>query len=164
MLSLKYWIADKPFVISPIKTCKDDMKNHVVHDDFWEAYNSLPRNVQRSTLRKIELLLENPRHPSLYLKKVGRLWSARINKQYRILAREKEGTLVWYWVGKHDEYMRQIWCVSVESPVFILPPLKEAQANNLCYKCEYIFRFHYKIDTYHAVSNLNSITENEIYN
>ncbi len=84
------------------------MNNHVINDDFWAAYNNLPQNVQRSTLRKIELLLENPMHPSLYFKKVGRLWSARINKQYRILAREEEGTLVWYWVGKHDEYMRQI--------------------------------------------------------
>ncbi len=84
------------------------MNNHVVHDDFWAAYNSLPQNVQRSALRKIEFLLENPRHPSLQLKKVGELWSARISKQYRILAREEEGTLVWYWVGKHDEYMRRI--------------------------------------------------------
>ena len=84
------------------------MNNHVVHDDFWVAYNSLPQNVQRSTLRKIELLLGNPRHPSLQLKKVGGLWSARISKQYRILAREEESTLVWYWVGKHDEYMRRI--------------------------------------------------------
>ena len=85
------------------------MNNHVVHDDFWEAYNKLPpKLVQKSTLRKIELLLENPRHPSLYLKKVGGLWSARISKQYRILAREEEGTLVWYWIGKHDEYMRRI--------------------------------------------------------
>jgi len=84
------------------------MNNHVVHEDFWKAYNRLPPNIQKSTLRKIELLLENPRHPSLYLKKVGGLWSARISKQYRILAREEESTLIWYWVGKHDEYMRQI--------------------------------------------------------
>ena len=71
------------------------------------SYHQTFKKVTRD-LRKIELLLENPRHPSLYLKKVGGLWSARISKQYRILAREEEGTLVWYWIGKHDEYMRRI--------------------------------------------------------
>ena len=85
-----------------------DMNNHLLHDDFWDAYNNLPRNVQNSTLRKIELLLENPRHPSLYFKRVGYLWSARISKQYRMLARREEGAFIWFWVGTHDEYMRRI--------------------------------------------------------
>ena len=41
--------------------------------------------------------------------KVGKdLWSARITRDYRVLAREEENTLVWFWVGKHDEYMRLI--------------------------------------------------------
>ena len=44
------------------------VKIHDVEDG--EIYTA---KIQKSTLRKIELLLENPRHPSLYLKKAGRL-------------------------------------------------------------------------------------------
>ena len=35
-------------------------------------------------------------------------WSARISQQYRALAREEGRAFVWFWIGKHDEYMRRI--------------------------------------------------------
>lgn len=84
------------------------MKKHSLHDDFWECYGRLPQNVQKRAIRKVELLSENPRHPSLHLKKVKTLWAARISDAYRMLAFERKGTLVWFWIGKHDEYMRRI--------------------------------------------------------
>ena len=85
------------------------MKKHSLHADFWKCYGRLPRNVQKRALRKVELLFENPRHPSLYVKKVKTLlWSARISSAYRMLAFERKGTLVWYWIGKHDKYERRI--------------------------------------------------------
>ena len=50
-----------------------------------------------------------PKHPSLNFKQVGKTdWSVRINRSYRALAFEAEGTFVWFWIGKHDEYMRRI--------------------------------------------------------
>ena len=75
---------------------------------FWTYYENLPREVQRLADKGFELLKQDPRHPALHLKKVGTRWSARINKDYRALAREEDGTLVWFWIGKHDEYMRRI--------------------------------------------------------
>ncbi len=50
--------------------------------------------------------MRDPKHPSLNLKKIRKLWAVRINKDYRSLAREEDGNLVWFWIGKHDEYMR----------------------------------------------------------
>jgi len=83
-------------------------KTYKTTPDFWEHYQNLPRSVQRLAGNKFELLKQNPRHPSLHLKKVGMRWAARINKDYRALAREENGILVWFWIGKHDEYMRRI--------------------------------------------------------
>ena len=85
------------------------MNKHSLHDGFERYYNRLPQNVQKRAIRKIGLLFDNPKHPSLYLKKVKKtLWAARVSDAYRMLAFERKGTLVWFWIGKHDEYERRI--------------------------------------------------------
>jgi hypothetical protein len=50
------------------------------------------------------LLKENPRHPSLQLKKVGRFWSVRVGSRYRALAVEMDQDLISFWIGSHAEY------------------------------------------------------------
>ncbi len=51
---------------------------------------------------------ENPRHPSLHFKKVGRFWSARVGLQHRALAVEVEDGLLWFWIGSHADYDRLV--------------------------------------------------------
>ncbi|MDE0087033.1 MAG: hypothetical protein OXU23_15030 [Candidatus Poribacteria bacterium] len=75
---------------------------------FWRCYRNLPRVVQHQAGNKFELLKQDSKHPSLNLKRVGARWAVRINRDYRALAREENGTLVWFWIGKHDEYIRRI--------------------------------------------------------
>ncbi|MDE0637944.1 MAG: hypothetical protein OXI43_19055 [Candidatus Poribacteria bacterium] len=75
---------------------------------FWRCYQNLPRVVQQQADNKFELLQQDSKHPSLNLKRVGKRWAVRINRDYRALAREENGTLVWFWIGKHDEYIRRI--------------------------------------------------------
>ena len=81
---------------------------HILNEDFWESCAKLPRNVQRRVPQKFQLLQQNPRHPSLRLKKVGELWVIRVSKGYRALAREEQGNFIWFWIGTHDEYERRI--------------------------------------------------------
>jgi hypothetical protein len=50
------------------------------------------------------LLKENPKHPSLHLKKMDRFWSVRVGAHYRALAVEVEGGLLWFWIGSHADY------------------------------------------------------------
>jgi len=35
---------------------------------------------------------------------VGRFWSARVGIHYRALAVQDGDDVVWFWIGRHDEY------------------------------------------------------------
>jgi hypothetical protein len=68
----------------------------------------LPKAVQTVARRNFNLLKENPSHPSLHFKKVGKLWSARTGAHHRALAVEDGEDFIWVWIGPHDEYQRLI--------------------------------------------------------
>lgn len=55
--------------------------------DFWKAYAELNPEVKEQAQKAYQLWQENPLHPSLHFKKVGKnLWSARVSSGYRALA------------------------------------------------------------------------------
>jgi hypothetical protein len=54
------------------------------------------------------LLKQDPRHPSLHFKRIGRFWAVRLGLHYRALAVEQEATIVWFWIGPHAEYDRLV--------------------------------------------------------
>jgi hypothetical protein len=61
---------------------------HRATASFWRSYTDLPDSVRVLADKNFALLKENPRHPSLRLKKTGELWSARVGSDYRALAIE----------------------------------------------------------------------------
>jgi hypothetical protein len=77
---------------------------HFASRAFWGAYDRLPEQVRDLADKNFALLKDNPRHPSLQFKKVGRFWSARVGSRYRAIAVEDNGNLVWFWIGTHAEY------------------------------------------------------------
>jgi hypothetical protein len=81
---------------------------HLADHDFWKAYNELPQAIRKQADKSFEQLKKNPNHPSLYFKKIGRRWSARVGIDYRALALETDGGFLWYWIGSHSEYDRLI--------------------------------------------------------
>ncbi len=78
--------------------------NHFATPDFWYCYRHLPAAVRELADKNFDLLRQDPRHPSLRLKKVGAFWSARVGLHYRVLARDRPEGLVWFWIGPHSEY------------------------------------------------------------
>lgn len=56
---------------------------HYTTGRFWECYETLPENVQRTADQCYELLKVSPTHPSLHFKKVGKHWSVRAGQNYR---------------------------------------------------------------------------------
>jgi hypothetical protein len=78
--------------------------NHFATPSFWADYRKLPAEVQQLADKNFALLRQNPQHPSLRLKKIGVVWSARVGLHYRVLAKERTEGLVWFWIGHHSEY------------------------------------------------------------
>jgi hypothetical protein len=79
---------------------------HEASPRFWRHYDALPAEVQEFARDTFALLKTNPRHPSLRLKRVGAFWSVRVGANFRALARDSDDALVWFWIGRHDEYDR----------------------------------------------------------
>ena len=77
---------------------------HRATKKFWKLYNELPSNIQYQARKQYQLLKRNPRHPSLRFKPVSKLWSARVNDDYRALAVKREDAYVWFWIGPHQDY------------------------------------------------------------
>ncbi len=75
--------------------------------DFRTGLAKLPRDVQRAARASYLLFRDNPSHPSLHFKSVKGLegvYSVRISLGYRALGRRDGSTIVWFWIGSHDEY------------------------------------------------------------
>lgn len=81
---------------------------HKTTDEFWEGFSNLPQIVQERAKKQFELLKENPSHPSLHFKKVGKFWSVRISDFYRALAVKDGDDYIWVWIGTHDDYEKMI--------------------------------------------------------
>ncbi len=81
---------------------------HRANPRFWECYRPLPEEVRLLADQSYQLLLRDPKHPSLHFKKMGRFWSVRVGLRHRALAVESEDEIVWFWIGTHALYNRLI--------------------------------------------------------
>ncbi len=77
---------------------------HFTTPSFWELYDKLPEAIQSIADKNYKLLKQNPKHPSLHLKKATRYWSVRVGIKYRAAAVEVNEGLLWFWIGTHAEY------------------------------------------------------------
>lgn len=83
------------------------MKHHATRR-FWDCYGSLPAAVRELADKNFSILRDNPRHPSLHFKKIGKVWSARVGAGHRALAVVDGEDCIWMWIGTHAEYDRLI--------------------------------------------------------
>lgn len=82
--------------------------NHRTTKRFWKNYWNLPQKTRDLADKAFDLLKENPTHPSLQFKKIGKLYSARVDLSYRALAFKDNEDCIWVWIGDHDEYEKLI--------------------------------------------------------
>ena len=75
---------------------------------FWKTYWKLNPETRSLADKAFDLLKTTPTHPSLQFKKVGKLYSARIDISYRALAYKDGDHYIWVWIGNHDDYERLI--------------------------------------------------------
>jgi len=71
---------------------------------FKKDYDKLPANLQEQVDLQIERLLENPKHPSLHVKKMeghASTWEARITRGYRMTFQIDDDIYLLRRVGTH---------------------------------------------------------------
>jgi mRNA-degrading endonuclease RelE of RelBE toxin-antitoxin system len=74
---------------------------------FREMFADLPEAIQEQTRTAYQQFKEYPNYPSLRFKKVHPnlpIYSARINRDYRVVGQLEDDTVIWFWVGSHAEY------------------------------------------------------------
>jgi hypothetical protein len=81
---------------------------HTASSDFWQCLDALPKATQDLARKNFALLKNNPRHPSLQLKRIEALWSARVGLHHRVLGIDAPGGIQWIWIGSHTQYDRLI--------------------------------------------------------
>ncbi len=81
---------------------------HFTSSDFWSLYGKLPREIRELADKSYRLLKENPRHPSLQLKRIEEMWSVRVGQHYRALGIDAPEGIQWIWIGSHADYDKYI--------------------------------------------------------
>jgi hypothetical protein len=75
--------------------------------NFITCFQRLPKRVRESARRNYKLWHQDPNHPSLQFKKVGRkqdAYSVRVGIGWRALGVREGDTILWFWIGSHAEY------------------------------------------------------------
>jgi mRNA interferase RelE/StbE len=72
---------------------------------FDEDYNALPESIKDRADKQFVLLLENPYHPSLRIKKIKghpNIWEGRVTKNYRFTFQISMEIYILRRIGSHD--------------------------------------------------------------
>jgi hypothetical protein len=79
----------------------------VTTERFRRLYASAGAQRQIQIKRAYKLWIENPAHPSIRFKKVHDtepIYSARVDLDWRAVGVMEQDTVLWFWVGPHNEY------------------------------------------------------------
>jgi mRNA-degrading endonuclease RelE of RelBE toxin-antitoxin system len=81
----------------------------VITDRFRKAYRAFPKPVQERIQKALRLLDENPRHPSLQVKKIGgtsNIYEARVDRKVRMSFQFDGEDKIMRNVDDHDECLK----------------------------------------------------------
>ena len=73
--------------------------------NFVRNYRKMPQQIQQATDKQLELLLSNPQHPSLNIKKMQdprHIWEGRISRSYRFTFQIENDTYILRKIGTHN--------------------------------------------------------------
>lgn len=73
--------------------------------NFVRKYRKLPSKIQHLTDKQLELLISDPKHPSLNIKKMKDprdIWRGKITDSHRFTFQIKEGCYILRNIGSHD--------------------------------------------------------------
>jgi hypothetical protein len=74
---------------------------------FRRAFSRLPESVKERAREAYRRFVENPNHPGLRFKRIHStepIYAVRVTKDYRALGLREDDTMIWFWIGSHDDY------------------------------------------------------------
>ncbi len=77
---------------------------------FKKAYQRLPQTIQNKVKKALRLLLENPKHPSLHIKRIqgtDKIFEGRIDLKYRFSFEYDNEDILLRNVDNHDECLKK---------------------------------------------------------
>jgi len=80
-----------------------------IDDNYLACFRRLPDRVKRQAEKNYRLWKNDPSHPGLQFKLVGKksaIYSVRIGLGWRALGLLEDDTIQWFWIGSHAEYDR----------------------------------------------------------
>ena len=82
---------------------------HRASPRLWPLCETLTDQAKQRANKTYALLRTNRGHPSRHLKRIGKLWSARIDDNFCAvgLSDEPDG-IYWIWIGAHADYDKLI--------------------------------------------------------
>jgi hypothetical protein len=81
--------------------------NSQTTERFWKAYRNLPPQIQRKARETYQIWKQNPYYPSLQFKPIHPnkpIYSVRIGIGWRAVGVKDGDTMIWFWIGSHEEY------------------------------------------------------------
>ena len=77
------------------------------HRRFWKAFEKLPAPIQDLAREKYTMWKRDPFHPSLgFEERRNKVCVVRIGDHYRALGLREGDTVLWFWIGMHEDYNR----------------------------------------------------------
>ena len=80
-------------------------------EHFTKCYKNLPPAVQAQVDKQLSILLGNPKHPSLKIRKIqstrGEILEGRISKNYRFTFQIERDTYILRRVGLHNQVLKK---------------------------------------------------------
>lgn len=80
-------------------------------EDFIKCFKKLPERIQIRARQAYQQWKKNPFDPRLQFKKIHDhkpIYSVRVNIGWRALGYKKNNTVLWFWIGSHEDYNKII--------------------------------------------------------
>ena len=81
--------------------------NSVTTERFRKSLDNLPIKIRNRARRAYAIWKSAPFHPTLNFKQIHDrepIYSVRIGFSFRALGRKENNTMIWFWIGSHEEY------------------------------------------------------------
>lgn len=74
---------------------------------FIKLFENLPIEIQNKARKNYRLWKANNNYPGLHFKLINTrlsIYSVRIGLYHRALGTKKSETMIWFWIGSHEDY------------------------------------------------------------